>query len=102
MTTEVTQALVDVLHLRSCWYEAVPSPIDPPVLRPDGSLSSLVQHRVPGGTILPELVALEVPDGGRYILVGDPAIGTTPEERLIASTSVAAVRLSPPAARTDP
>jgi hypothetical protein len=92
-----------VLHLRSCWYEAVPSPIDPPVLRPDGSLSSIVQHRVPGGTVLPELVAMEVPDGGgRYLLVGDPAIGTTPEERLIASTLVAAVRLTPPAARTDP
>jgi hypothetical protein len=90
-TKAVAAALVEVLHLRDCWFEA--EPLDPsiPELGPDGDVAVTVQHRARGGLLLPDRVALPRRGGGRFVLCGSPTVGTTVEERLIATAMVAAL-----------
>jgi hypothetical protein len=90
-TKAVAAALVEVLHLRDCWFEA--EPVDPsiPEMGPDGDVAVTVHHRARGGLLLPDRTALPVRDGGRFVLRGNPTVGTTPEERLIATAMVAAL-----------
>jgi len=90
-TKAVAAALVEVLHLRDCWFEAVP--VDPtlPELGPDGDVAVTVYRRARGGLLLPDRVALPRRGGGRFVLCGSPTTGTTAEERLIATAMVAAL-----------
>jgi hypothetical protein len=90
-TKAVAAALVEVLHLRDCWFE--PEPVDPsiPEMGPDGDVAVTVHRRARGGLLLPDRVALQGRGGGRFVLCGSPTVGTTPEERLIASAMVAAL-----------
>jgi hypothetical protein len=90
-TKAVAAALTEVLHLRDCWFE--PTPLDPgiPELGPGGDVSVTVQRRGRGGLLLPDRVALPVRGSGRFVLRGHPTLGSTPEERLIASAMAAAL-----------
>ena len=87
----VAAALAEVLHLEACWYEPLPDGPPLPVLGADGDVAVRVHHRARGGLLLPALVALPVRGGGRFVLRGSPTVGTTPEERLIASAMAAAL-----------
>ena len=82
-TDAVARGLSDVLHLRGCRYE----PDDPddglPAILDDGSLDAVVQHRDRSGIVLPERTVLAC-GAGRFVLLGDPGVGTTVEERLVA------------------
>jgi hypothetical protein len=83
LTASVARALRDALQLRECWFEPTPAGDDLPVIEPDGNVTATVQRRAGEGLALPPRVALPVA-GGRFVLVGDPRIGLTPERRLIA------------------
>jgi hypothetical protein len=90
-TKAVGTALIEVLHLRDCWFEPEPVDLSIPELGPDGDVAVAVQQRARGGLLLPDRVALPVRGGGRFVLCGSATVGTTPEERLIASAMVAAL-----------
>ncbi len=62
-----------------------------PELGPDGDVAVTVHRRARGGLLLPEQVALPRRGGGRFVLCGSPTVGTTAEERLIATAMVAAL-----------
>ena len=80
----VRRALTDVLGLDGCAYE--PEAVDDgiPTLEPDGTVSALVLRRVDAGMVLPERLALAA-GRGRFVLVGHPERGTTPEQRVVAA-----------------
>lgn len=79
----IARGLSDLLRLLGCRFEPVAPPDGLPVLGADGGLDTLVQRRLRTGVVLPERVALPV-GPGRFVLLGDPRVGTTPEERIIA------------------
>jgi hypothetical protein len=84
VTASVAGALRDALQLRECWFEPAPATDgDLPVIEPDGNVTATVQRRSGEGLVLPPRTALPVADG-RFVLVGDPLVGLTPERRLIA------------------
>ena len=95
----VAAALTEVLHLRDCWYEPPGDVVPLPVLTAEGDIGVRVVHRARGGLLLPERLALPVRGGGRFVLCGSPTVGTTPEERLIASAMAAALRTTQPSKR---
>ena len=78
-------ALRDVLHLRTCRYEAGPAGAGGvPILDEQGALSSRVPRRTRDGSlVLPEVVHLAA-GAGRFVLVPEPGSATTLEERLVA------------------
>lgn len=89
LTNAVAAALTETLHLRGCWYEPAPVSGDIPEIDANGDVTARVQHRVRGeGLALPPLVALPVAHRqdrlGRFVLEADPALGITPERRVIA------------------
>jgi hypothetical protein len=97
-TMAVIRALVEVLRLEDCWYEA--SPISElPELEPDGTLTTLVQQRDRRGIVLPCGVAVPDGVGGRYVIAGNAIHGTTLEERVIAA--LIAISVLPEGAAVD-
>mgnify|MGYP000471635607 CR=1 FL=1 len=95
---EVSEALVGILGLRACWFEAGATAPDLPELRPDGDVDLLVQRHVRGGLGLPPLLTVPVRVGGevvgRFVLESDPDVGISVERRVLASAlaDVVAVR----------
>jgi hypothetical protein len=85
-------ALRELLALQDCWYEAVPSDEDLPVMAPDGTVGALVQRGSATGLALPARVALPA-GSGRFVLVGDPGVGLSPERRLVAVVIGSVLRL---------
>ena len=79
----VRRALTDVLGLLGCRYEPVAADDGIPELDRDGDVSTLVQRRDHTGIVLPERVSLPA-GAGRFVLLGDPRRGTTPEQRVVA------------------
>ena len=93
----VIAALRDVLALQDCWYEPTPL-VELPQLRSDGSVTARVQHRSVAGLLLPDLLAIDEPRGGRFVLSTVPGAATTPERRIIAGAIVLAGRPASPTA----
>jgi hypothetical protein len=88
------RALREVLGLRDCWYEPVAG-ADLPVIDADGTVRALVQRGTGAGLVLPAMVALPVGDGGRFVLVGDPDVGLSPERRQVAVAMASLLQLAP-------
>ena len=88
----VARALRELLGQRRCWYEAAPR-AELPELRPDGSITALVQHRDARGIVMPGALAIPTGMGGRFVLLGRSPAGTTLEERIVAGAMAAAPRL---------
>ena len=84
----VADALVDTLRLQACWFEWSSDRTDVAELTVDGDTTALVHHRLPEGLALPPLVALPVSVGlhrrGRFLMEADPAVGLSPERRMVA------------------
>lgn len=99
VTELVAAALAETLHLRGCWFEPAPVRRDIPEIDANGDVTARVQHRVRGeGLALPPLVAIPVGHNdheiGRFVLEGDPAVGVSPERRLIAVAMADVVALA--------
>ena len=78
------RSMLVALPLEDCWFEGPTVGPPLPVIRPDGDVDALVQRRGARGLALPGAVAVPAGDHGRFVLVGDPAVGLTAEERLVA------------------
>ena len=84
-------ALVEVLHLRSCRWEAAPAGADGEPVLDDGDLvAGRVLRRNRSGLLLPPITHL-AGGGGRFVLVPHPDRSVTLEERLVASVIAALV-----------
>jgi hypothetical protein len=85
-------ALVDVLHLRSCRWAPGPAGIGgAPVLDESGRMDGRIQQRDRSGLLLPEVTHLAA-GGGHFVLVPHPERSVTLEERLVATSIAALVR----------
>lgn len=84
-------ALVDVLHLRRCRWEAGPAGAGgEPALDEAGRLSGHVLRRDRFGLLLPEITHLAA-GAGHFVLVPHPERSVTLEERLVAASIAALV-----------
>ena len=85
----VTLELTALLMLRDCWLEIAPFRWPLPSLERAGTIESDEHRWFEGGFAMPEFgVQLPIVNGGRavarLVLIGDPAIAVTIDERVIA------------------
>lgn len=91
--------IVEVLHLRSCHFEAAQPGADAvAVMDRDGAFEQRVQHRDRSGLLLPDAAHLPVGQG-RFTMVPHPERSSTIEERLVAVSIAAVATMAIDAAR---
>jgi hypothetical protein len=85
----VQTELTALLMLNDCWLELAPFQWPLPRLERAGTIESDEHHWFDGGFAMPEYgVALPVVEGGRevarLVLIGNPAVSVTVDERVVA------------------